>query len=284
MAVLPLRANHAFGALLGWLFWLLPNRNRSNTLVNLALCYPQMPRGEVQKLARLSLLETGKALTEIGWLWYRPLDQVQRLIEFPDQSETFAAIPLRSEPTILATPHFGAWEFCPPALGPLQDPIFLYRSPRTTAIEPLIKKGRERYGAELVALDNTGLKYLLRSLRQGRPIGILPDQEPDPDAGVFADFLGIPANTMTLLPRLAAKSNAHLTFLVIERKPKGRGYRVHNVPPEPGIKSTDIHIATRALNRTVERCIEIDPRQYCWSYRRFRWLPDGGRRDYSEKK
>lgn len=313
MACLPLRANHAIGAALGWLCWVVPNRNRSNTLVNLELCFPAMATTERKTLARASLMETGKALTETGWLWYRDEAEIRRLIEFPEQETAFAGLPVRvdsalqpdrpaftqgestggekissaadSDPqqtTLLITPHFGAWELCPAALAPLKDPVYLYRPPRTIALEPVIKRGRERFGAELVAVDAAGIKNLLRAVRKRRPVGILPDQEPDPGGGVFAEFFGVPANTMTLLPRLAGKSDAKVICLAIERKPKGRGYLVHNVKPEARIIDTDIEIATTALNRTVEHCVALKPDQYCWSYRRFRWQPDGTRRNYTE--
>lgn len=292
MALLPLRANHWFGAFLGWFCWIVPNRNRSNTLVNLQLCFPDMPHKQRLAVARSSLMETGKALTETGWLWYRSPQQVLNLIEFPDQDAAFAGLPQKdSNPVsdnseqvktaLLITPHFGAWELCPAALAPLKDPAYLYRPPRAIALEAMIKKGRERFGAEMVAVDAAGLKNLLRAVRRGRPVGILPDQEPDLDGGVFADFFGVPANTMTLLPRLAGKSGARVICLAIERKTRGRGYRVHQVDVEKNILDNDIYQATAALNRTVERCVGINPNQYCWSYRRFRLQPDGSRRDYT---
>ena len=306
MAFLPLRANHALGSLLGWLCWVLPNRNRHNTLVNLQLCFPEMKHSERQAMARASLIETGKALTETGWLWYRDSKDIQNLIEFPEQQIAFAGLPKKSshencgqsedssqskdssqserlQSTLLITPHFGAWEMCPAALAPLKDPVYLYRPPRAIALEPLIKTGRERFGAEMVAVDAAGIKNLLRAVRRCRPVGILPDQEPDANAGIFANFFGVPANTMTLLPRLAGKSSARVVCLAIERKPKGRGFLVHNVPVEPGILEQDISIATKALNQTVEHCVKINPNQYCWSYRRFRLQPDGSRRDYSAR-
>ncbi len=300
MACLPLRANHAIGSALGWACWVIPNRNRSNTLVNLQLCFPAMAKAERNTLARSSLMETGKALTETGWLWYRDATQIRQLIEFPEQESAFAGLPQVSsgtagtcanpkqqdaaatETTLLITPHFGAWELCPAALASLENPAYLYRPPRALALEPVIKKGRERFGAEMVAVDPAGIKKLLRAVKTKRPVGILPDQEPDPGGGVFADFFGVPANTMTLLPRLAGKSDARVVCLAIERKSKGRGYLIHKVKAEPGLLDNNLEVATAALNRTVEQCVAINPGQYCWSYRRFRWQPDGSRRNYSE--
>jgi len=63
---LPLRANHALGALLGQLAWLSGGRLRKITETNLQLCYPHLPAAERQALARDSLQETGKSLTSFA--------------------------------------------------------------------------------------------------------------------------------------------------------------------------------------------------------------------------
>jgi KDO2-lipid IV(A) lauroyltransferase len=38
--------------------------------------------------------------------------------------------------------------------------------------------------------------------------------------------------------------------------------------------------ALAAMNRGVERCVEVDPAQYLWAYKRFRRRPEGEPRFY----
>jgi len=285
MALLPLPINHALGNFIGWLLWLIPNRNRTNALVNLKICYPELTQDERRLMARQSLLETGKTVTEVGWFWFRSEADVRKKIVFPQEDFAFRNLKTDSEPpgaTADKAPtifHFGAWELCPVLFSPF-DTAYLYRPPRVAALEGLIKAGRARYGSELLTTTSAGIKQLLRALRKGRAIGILPDQEPDRQNGVFAPFFSTPANTMTLLSSVGSRTNASIVCLAIERLPRGRGYHVHHIDAAQDIVDADPLASTTALNRVVEACIAIEPAQYCWSYRRFKLLPDEGRRSY----
>lgn len=293
MALLPLPLNHVLGNLIGWLLWIVPNRNRSNALVNIKICYPELEQSEQRQMARQSLLETGKTVTEVGWFWFRKESDVRKKIIFPQEDSAFRHVTSDSEqqnsgtdqtPTIFITPHFGAWELCPVLFSPFNT-AYLYRPPRVAALEGLIKAGRTRYGGELLAITSAGIKQLLRALRKGHSIGILPDQEPDRQNGVFAPFFSTPANTMTLLSSVGSRTQANIVCLAIQRLPRGRGYHVHHIDVTQGITDADPLVSATAINRLVEACIAVEPAQYSWSYRRFRLMPDEseGKRSYKNK-
>jgi KDO2-lipid IV(A) lauroyltransferase len=115
------------------------------------------------------------------------------------------------------------------------------------------------------------VRQLLKTLKGGGNIMILPDQVPAPDAGgdgVWADFFGAPAYTMTLLPRLAESTNAVVLFFFAKRLPHGRGYHVHVAAPLA--YSKDKQTAARETNRAVERLIALAPEQYLWGYNRYK--------------
>jgi KDO2-lipid IV(A) lauroyltransferase len=105
-------------------------------------------------------------------------------------------------------------------------------------------------------------------------IGVLPDQEPQDQHGVFAPFFGVPAYTMTFLSSLAKRTGAPVVFAVMERLPQARGYRLHYIRADNNIAADDPVLACTALNTCVEKCIDIAPTQYMWNYRRFRKTPD----------
>jgi KDO2-lipid IV(A) lauroyltransferase len=50
---------------------------------------------------------------------------------------------------------------------------------------------------------------------------------------------------------------------------------MHFLPADDEIYSPDPETSLTALNRGVERVIEIDPPQYLWAYTRFRTRPEG---------
>jgi KDO2-lipid IV(A) lauroyltransferase len=155
----------------------------------------------------------------------------------------------------------------------------LYKPPKQAALDEPIREGRARFGAAVVPTDSSGMRALLRGLKNAEAVGILPDQEPTEGEGVFAPFLGHPALTMTLPMRLLARTRgerqARVFLTITERLPHARGFRQHFMPAEDDIYSDDMELATAALNRGVETCLRVAPEQYQWSYKRFRQRPEG---------
>ena len=280
LSLLPLRLNHMIGAAVGWCAWVLPTASRKATELNLSLCFADKDAAYRRKLARQSLIETGKSLSELGWAWHRPRAELEKLIRKVHGEEHLIAAREKPGGLIVISPHLGAWELCMLPLANEERAIVMYRPPRHPLLEPVLIGGRTRHGGELAPLSPAGIKTVLRGLKQGRAVGILPDQEPDPNNGVFAPFFGVQANTMTLLARMARSASAGMVFIFCERLPKGAGYDLHYLPADEAMRSTDRDLAATALNQCVENCIKLRPEQYIWSYKRFRQCEDGTRRNY----
>jgi KDO2-lipid IV(A) lauroyltransferase len=108
-----------------------------------------------------------------------------------------------------------------------------------------------------------GVRALLRALRSGEAVGLLPDQVPSAGDGVWTEFFGAAAYSMTLPQRLAVSTGATVVLAVGERLGLGRGWRLHlrrlDGPPSPA-----------ALNRAMEVEILRLPTQYLWGYNRFK--------------
>jgi KDO2-lipid IV(A) lauroyltransferase len=120
--------------------------------------------------------------------------------------------------------------------------------------------------------DASGVRALLKTLKQKGNIMILPDQVPAAERGgegVWAPFLGDRAYTMTLLPRLANTSQSTVIFFFAERLPHGRGYRIHFVPMNAPFAEDKLAAATQT-NDMVKHLIDMAPTQYLWGYNRFK--------------
>ena len=280
LAWVSLPINHRLGATLGLIAWLAKTKLRTVAETNIALCFPNWTAEERQLAARNSLIETGKTLTEAAWIWKRPREQLESKIVAIDGEELLLNARRMGKGTLVATPHLGAWELCNLPLSRDRPVTYLYRSPRRTTLEPLLIEWRSNLNAQPARLDQPGIRNVLRTLKSGGTIGVLPDQEPDAENGVFAPLFNTPANTMTLLAKLAKRGQANVLFCFAERLPRGKGWHIRFIEPEEHIDSTDKQLATRALNRTVERCIQHCTTQYNWTYKRFQLQPNGIRRLY----
>jgi len=181
----------------------------------------------------------------------------------------------RGRGVLLASPHLGAWELSGLWFASRQPMTTLYRAPRVSAMEPIYSAARRRSGARLHPADATGIRALYQALGNGELVGLLPDQDPGRDKGVFAPFFGVQANTSTLLPRIAQRSKASVLFTFAERLPHCAGYRIHIRPGSDHIADPDLERGALAMNQEIEACVRLAPLQYLWTYKRFRVRPPG---------
>ena len=274
-AFMPLPASHGLGYLAGWGLFLFPSHSRRITQINLALCFPALSAREQRKLVRKSLIEMCKTAFEAGALWLRPGEKTLRLIKKTQGSELVDGALAAGNGVILATPHQGAWEAAGLFSAAHYNITGLYRPLKMQQLDALVTRARSRLGGNYVPANAGGIRILMKTLKQGDAVAMLPDQEPLPGSGVFAPFFGVPAYSMVFLGRLAEKSGAPVIFAWCERLSWGRGYRLNfrNVPA--GAYSADSIEAASAVNQVVEDCARTNIAQYQWSYRRFRRRPEG---------
>jgi len=274
-AWLPLPLAQGLGAALGGLLVLFPNETRRVAKRNIYRCFPDWNPTRRRHLLRQSLMQTGRTAAETAGLWQWPLPRVLPLLREVEGEELLAEGMARGRGVIVLSPHLGSWEMTGLYLAAQWGITCMYRPPKLVAMNELMLHGRERGGARLVPTDASGVRALLRALCKGEMVGILPDQDPDRDSGVFAPFFGHPANTMVLLPKLARKSGATVLFAFAERLPRGRGFRLHIRPAPAGIDDADLGVAATSLNQGVEACVRQLPAQYQWGYKRFKGQPEG---------
>ncbi len=279
-AALSLPMAHGIGSMLGGLLWRFPNEPRRIAIRNLTLCFPELDPTERERLLRRNLLETGKLFLELGPLWLWPGARVLDLVRAPVVGEdALSAAVRRRQGAILITPHLGAWEMAGLYYASRYPLNILYR-PSRLGLDEVSRRGRGRLGGRVVATDGRGIRTLVAALREGEVLGILPDQDPGGEGGVFAPFFGIAANTMTLVSRLALKTGAPVFLTWAERLPRGRGFLVHlrELPEVAGAAALEESVA--ALNRGVEAAIRTLPAQYLWTYKRFKTRPPGAPKVY----
>jgi KDO2-lipid IV(A) lauroyltransferase len=279
-AALPLSLAHRIGSMLGWLLWRFPNGLRRIAARNLQICFPELDPVERERLLRRNLLETGKLLLELGPLWLWPGARALDLVRDPVFGEDALSAAVRQRRgAILITPHLGAWEMAGLYYSSRYPLTILYR-PSRLGLDELSRRGRGRLGGQVVATDGSGIRTLVAALRKGEALGILPDQDPGDEGGVFAPFFGVAASTMTLVSRLALKTGAPVFLTWAERLPRGRGFVVHlrELPEVAGAASLEESVA--ALNRGVEAAIRNLPAQYLWTYKRFKTRPPGASKVY----
>jgi len=261
---------------MGLLLWITPNKKKRIAYINLNYCLPQLSYLQRHTIARRSLIHECQTLLEIPSLLSMSAKRLLSKIHDITGMEHLEAGLKEGNGVILAVPHLGNWEIIGLYCSQLFPMTSLYRPQhRSPELDAFIRAGRQRFGAELVPTDASGVKALHKALGNNRLTAILPDQNPGKGTGVFAPFFGHPANTMVLLPKLAQRNHSAVLYCYTERLPWGKGFRLHFIPVNDAIFDKDKIKSTTSLNRGLEECINNNPGQYWWSYKRFKVMPEG---------
>ncbi len=259
---LPLRAVHALGALLGRLIYLLSPTYQRHVRENLAQA------GIDPALRGAVAAESGKQMLELARIWLRPLEEANaQVVEVVGRDCLDAAL-AEGRGVLFLTPHLGCFEITAQYLSSFGDITVLYRPPKSAAAQELIQTGRKRARLHLAPADLSGVRALIKALRKGQMVGMLPDQAPKTGEGVWLDFFGRPAYTMTLAARLS-ETGATTLLTWGERLPQGRGYRIHFQPLTPPLSGTTQERAQQ-INHAVEALVRQCPAQYLWGYNRYK--------------
>ncbi|WEF32388.1 lysophospholipid acyltransferase family protein [Pseudoduganella chitinolytica] len=265
-SIFPLPLLHCLGSMLGWLvYWLSPSyrrRMRDNiTQAGFAASLPQ------------AVAEAGKAIAELPFIWCASDERIARRVFVKDYSiveETLAA----GRGIVFLTPHLGCFEITAQRVSHDTELMVMYRPPKQAAMKPLVEGARARGNLRLAPANLSGVRMLAKFLKQGKPVGILPDQVPQEGEGVWADFFGRPAYTMTLPAKMAKLGgDAPILLTYAERLPRGKGFLLHFVPFTGSLDGDNAQQA-RAINAAMEQLIAGCPAQYYWSYNRYK-VPKG---------
>jgi KDO2-lipid IV(A) lauroyltransferase len=265
-----LRLLHALGGLLGWAGYALsPSyRRRLNDNAELA--------GLTLADRRAAVADAGRLVMELPRLWLRPRSQAINdpvRWEGADLLETLLA---RGKGLVLLTPHMGSFEVSAQAyaerFGARQPITVLYRPARQAWFRELEETARARPALATAPATLAGVRLMLRALKRGETVGLLPDQVPPEGMGVWVPFFGRPAYTMTLAARLIQQTGAAVAVLWTERVAQGAGYvvRAIELPVPLPEKSGDDAASALAINRSMEAVIRMKPSQYLWGYHRYK--------------
>ncbi|MGH8632786.1 MAG: lysophospholipid acyltransferase family protein, partial [Burkholderiales bacterium] len=217
------------------------------------------------------IAESGKAGTELMPVWFRPASEVRKLVMSVQSLSLVEEAERRERGIIYLTPHLGCFDVAALCAAQRRPITVLYRPPRMKFLQPLIEAGRARDGVHLAPANLGGVRLLLKALRRGEAVGILPDQVPGRGDGVWADFFGRPAYTMTLVGRLVELTGATVLMAAAVRLAHGAGYAIR-VSEFGAISSGEG--SARALNAGIEQLVKLEPSQYLWSYNRYK-VPAG---------
>jgi KDO2-lipid IV(A) lauroyltransferase len=272
---LPLWLAHGVGAALGWLVFMLSPTYRGRFLSN------SKQAGYTFSAVKGAIPSSGRMVAELPKLWMSSAGKAQGKAEASFTwrgKEHIEAAYATGKGVIFLTPHLGSFEMIGQAWGQDFGPnskhnrgnfTVLFRPARKAWMAQLVANSRNRPGLATVPTNLSGVRQMIKALRKGEAVGLLPDQVPPDGMGLWTPFFGKSAYTMTLAARLSAQTGATVLVGFGERLSFGRGYVLHIHPLKQAL-SDDLDTAVLQMNVEMEALIRRCPTQFLWGYGRYK--------------
>ncbi len=246
---------------------------------NLKLCFPKMTQAEINKLTLNYLNNHFFMSKQAACAWVGSRAQIEA--KFANTIGQSLIENNLGMPTIIAVPHIGNWEFFWHWLQLNYPAISLYSPATFRPLDGLILKARKRFGGQPFDTTPKSLIRLIKNLKKGGVMMILPDQAPKLGSGIYSPFYQHPAYTMTMLHKLIDKSGAALLFGSCIADSEGSSnsisgsYTITIEQPNFEYQNLSLEQFNAQLNQHIESIIERNPSQYLWGYKRFKRQPAG---------
>jgi KDO2-lipid IV(A) lauroyltransferase len=269
----PLAWIHALGAAVGWLAWALSPSYRRRLDAN------ARQAGLARAERRAAVGQAGRMSLEVPWIWFRAANKPFLPLMTWKHPELVDRALAGGKGLLLLTPHVGSFEVAGRAYaerwGAQKPMTALYRPSRQQFLARWQTFARDVPGMNSAPATVAGVRQMLRALRRGETVALLPDQVPPLGQGVWAPFFGRQAYTMTLATRLASQTGCVTLLTCCERLPASAGFCMgfrelpEPIPLEAEDGRLDEHRA-EVLNRAMESVIAECPSQYLWGYNRYK--------------
>jgi Kdo2-lipid IVA lauroyltransferase/acyltransferase len=271
LARLPLAWVRALGWLLGSVLFALVLPRRRVVLINLGLCFAHWPEGKRRQVARQHFVHFAQAWLDRGWLWHGAQTSLRERLQITGATDVFKG----DQPFVIFAPHFVGLDAGWTALTAQIDRHFstIYSHQSNVQVDEWVLAGRKRFGSPKLFDRFAGPTPVVKALREGDLLYLLPDMNYGLQESVFVPFYSVPAATVTSLTRLAKLGRARVVP-VITRMTR-QGYEVQVLPAWDDVPGPDVTADTALMNQRLEGYIDTMPEQYFWVHKRFKDRPEG---------
>ena len=240
---------------------------------NLHRAFPELDDAARERIARESYRHIGREALSIVALGAAGADEIRARTRVVGWERLKEAVD-RGRGVVMATAHMGNWELGGASMAVRGIPTdAVVQRQRNPLVDREIAAVREALGVHQIDRRRAP-KQVLRSLRAGRLIGFVADQNAGRH-GVFVPFFGTPASTHRGAALFAIRAEAPLFFGVAVRQPDGT-YVCHAHPIDEDRGGTLDEAVTRltaAFTRRLEDEIRAAPEQYFWLHNRWKTRP-----------
>jgi len=273
IASIPQKHIASVGKLLGMLVYFVDLRHRRIVRRNLQFVHPEWSQDRIQKLSKRIFENLGVTLLEICQITSFSREDILRKVRIRGKDNLLNAIK-NPNGVILISAHIGNWEMAPLSISCyLQKPLVVVaRELQSKAFDRWILRLRTRFGATIIYKEGA-LPEMTRTLRQGKVLGLLIDQNTKSSEGVDVTFFDRTVSATPSAALLAIRCKSPVLPVFCIREADSRLTLI--VEPPLTMKKTgglraDLKTNTQIMTSAIERAVRAYPEQWFWFHKRWK--------------
>lgn len=239
--------------------------------INLRLCFPGLDEAARARLEAAYFRALVRSFLELGFVWFASPARIRARVKFRGM-DNYQAV--ADGPVIWLAMHAVGLEMAGARIGLDFRGVGFFTPHKNPLLDRVIRHARDRLGDVVMVDRRDGLRPLVRAVRDGRRLYFLPDMDFGERDSIFVPFFGIPAATVTTLPRLVRLTGARVLPCVVSQLPGSGGYEIEFLPAWQDFPGTNLEVDVRRMSGFVEEQVRRRPDQYFWGHKRFRTRPD----------
>ncbi|MCH8106104.1 MAG: hypothetical protein IIC58_11460 [Proteobacteria bacterium] len=262
-----IRTQYRIGAIFSFFINRIPNQLSTLAENNIRLCLDGLNRDKQASLKKDAILHTCYSLIELAAVWCWTPEKILARVEMENVCDLFTS---SNRGKIIIAPHLGSWELLNIWLASRTRLLSLYKPQRNSSTDRFILQSRSRNGAQLVPTNTSGLRQIIKGIKQGSSILILPDQKPHAGrAQIDSRFFGHVAPTTPLVRNICRKLDCDVFIAVMYRRQPCGSFGLSIEPLDHHKLAAGEDESAQYLNDQIESLVNLHLEQYQWAYKRF---------------
>lgn len=253
------------GEILGRLWYLLDQKHRERCIANLGVAFPELTPARRKAMSKEVFLHFGRVAADFLRSPIRANSEV--IGTEVVNPHVFDEAREYKRGVLAVTAHFGNWErfahWGSVVFGPVS---VVAREANQSGVQEKLDAMRERNGVRVLYRGDSA-RAVLRCLRNGEMVGLLPDQNDDE---CFVPFFGIKTGTVLGPGVLKVRTGASLIPAYCVRTGVGQYRILLRDPIDPDNLEKNPEVLMTRLNAVLEEVIQLYPEQYLWMHDRWK--------------
>ncbi|MDG6774913.1 lysophospholipid acyltransferase family protein [Thiomicrorhabdus sp. ZW0627] len=257
------------------LYWIAPKRRRL-AKANIQIAFSDRSEAEQNRILKEHFESLGINLMEMGMVWWghhkKDHDHAfERSIVTYKGKENLVQAQEQGKGVLILAPHFTTLEVTGLFISFLTNYHAVYRPHDNELMDYLIAKGRSiefNNGEHVEPVSNANTRKMLKVLKAGKSMTILPDQRYRAKGHIEVPFFGRSAQSNPSTSKIAKLTDCLVVPTFTRRLPDGH-YEVEFLPALEDFPSGDDYADTLRLHHLYEEEIRQNPAQYLWVHNRW---------------